>query len=126
VGSPTVALINAMNPLIRGWSQYFRTAVASEVFTDLDYCMSARAQRYLKRRHLRTSGWWRTQKYWGRTIGARRDRWVFQDQERHAILRKFAWTRIVRHRLVHANWHRQLHSTSAPLGVRRWLEPCTG
>jgi 5-methylcytosine-specific restriction endonuclease McrA len=29
-------------------------------------------------------------------------------------------------RLVHYNCHRQLHSTSAPLGVRRWLEPCTG
>jgi RNA-directed DNA polymerase len=34
VGSPTVALINAMNPLIRGWSQYLYIGVASEVFTD--------------------------------------------------------------------------------------------
>jgi RNA-directed DNA polymerase len=200
VGSPTVALINAMNPLIRGWSQYFRTVVASRVFSDLDTFMFARAQRYLQRRHPRQSGWWRTQKYWGRTMGARRDRWVFMDQERHATLRKFAWTRIVRHRLVpktyspddptlqdywrqrrsrpqaladrprplasrqqgccpvclqvlengedlhvhhvfpkkhggtddlatlclvHANCHRQIHRISAPLGVRRWLEPCT-
>jgi RNA-directed DNA polymerase len=133
-------------------------------------------------------------------MGARRDRWVFQDQERHATLRKFAWTRIVRHRLVsttyapddptlqdywrqrrsrpqavadrprqlasrqqgccpvchqrlengedlpvhhvlpkphggtddlanlrlvHAHCHRQIHRTSVPLGVRRWLEPWT-
>jgi hypothetical protein len=28
-------------------------------------------------------------------------------------------------RLVHHPCHRQIHSTSAPLGVRRWLEPCT-
>jgi RNA-directed DNA polymerase len=201
VGSPTVALINAMNPLIRGWSQYFRTGVASKVFTDLDNFMYARAQRYMQRCHPRKSGWWRTEKYWGRTLGARRDRWIFQDKERHATLRKFAWTRIVRHRLVpktyspddptlqdywrqrrtnsrattdrhgrlarrqqgrcpgchqaldngeelhihhvvpkhqggtddpanlrlvHATCHRQLHNTSAPLGVRRWLEPCTG
>jgi RNA-directed DNA polymerase len=200
VGSPTVALINAMNPLIRGWSQYFRIGVASRVFADLDTFMYARAQRYMQRRHPRKSGWWRTQKYWGQTRGLRRDRWVFQDQERHATLRKFAWTRIVRQRLVpktyspddptlqdywrqrrsspqaladrprqlasrqqgrcpvchqllengedlhvhhvlpkqhggtddlanlrlvHANCHRQIHSTSAPLGVRRWLEPCT-
>jgi RNA-directed DNA polymerase len=200
VGSPTVALINAMNPLIRGWSQYFRTGVASRVFSDLDTFMFARAQRYMQRRHPRQSGWWRTQKYWGRTLGARRDRWVFQDHERHATLRKFAWTRIVRQRLVattyspdaptlqdywrqrrsrpqaladrprqlasrqqgccpvchqllengedlhvhhvlpknhggtddlanlrlvQANGHRQIHSTSAPLGVCRWLEPYT-
>jgi len=70
VGSPTVALINAMNPPIRGWSQYFRTGVASLVFSDLDTFMFARAQRYMQRRHPRQSGWWRTQKYWGRTVGS--------------------------------------------------------
>jgi RNA-directed DNA polymerase len=201
VGSPTGALISAMNPLIRGWSQYFRIGVASRVFADLDTFMYVRAQRYMQRRHPRKSGWWRTQKYWGQTKGPRQDRWVFMDTERHATLRKFAWTRIVRHRLVpttyspddpalqnywrqrwsrphaladrprqlagrqqgrcpichqrlengeelhvhhvlpkhhggtedlanlrlvHATCHRQIHSTSAPLGARRWLEPCTG
>ncbi len=200
VGSPAVALINEMHPVIRGWSHYFRSGVATEVFAELASFMYVRAQRYMKRRHPRKSGWWRTQKYWGRTIG-RQDRWVFQDQDRHATLRKFAWTPIVRHRLVpttyspddptlqddwrqrrarshtlayrqrhlaqrqhgrcpvchphlehgevlhthhvvpthhggtedlanrrlvHANCHRQIHSTSAPLGVRRWLEPYTG
>jgi RNA-directed DNA polymerase len=200
VGSPTVALINAMNPVIRGWSHYFRTGVSKEVFTELDRFMYERAQRDMKRRHPRTSGWWRTQKSWGQTVG-RPDRWVFQDKQRHGTLRKCAWTKIIRHRLVpttyapddptlqdywvqrrsrarttagragqlaqrqqglcpvghqalendedlhvhhvvpkqhggtddlanlrlvHHNCHRQLHSTSAPLGVRRWLEPCTG
>jgi len=200
VGSPTVALINAMNPVIRGWSHDFRTGVSKEVFTKVDRFRYDRAQRYMKRRHPRTSGWWRTQKYWGQTVG-RQDRWVFQDKQRHGTLRKFAWTKIIRHRLVpttytpdaptlqdywaqrrsraqttagragqlarrqqglcpvchqalengedlhvhhmvpkkhggtddlanlrlvHHTCHRQLHSTSAPLGVRRWLEPCTG
>jgi RNA-directed DNA polymerase len=200
VGSPTVALINAMNPVIRGWSSSFRTGVSKEVFTDLDRFMYERAQRYRKRRHPRNSGGWRTQKYGGQTLG-RHDRWVLQDKERHGTLRTFAWTKIVRHRLVpttyapddptlqdywrqrrsraqatagragqlarrqqglcpvchqaldnheelhvhhvvpqkhggtddlanlrlvHHNCHRQIHSTSAPLGVRRWLEPCTG
>ena len=46
MGSPTVALINALNPLIRGWSQYFCIGVVSEVFTDLDNFMYERAQRY--------------------------------------------------------------------------------
>ncbi|HEY5870165.1 MAG TPA: group II intron maturase-specific domain-containing protein [Candidatus Tectomicrobia bacterium] len=100
VGSPTVALINEMNPVIRGWSNYFRIGVASKVFADLDNFMYYRAQRYMKRRHPRKSGWWRTTKYWGHTIGPRQDRWVFLDKVRHATLRKFAWTKIVRHRLV--------------------------
>ena len=35
VGTPTVALINEMNPVIRGWSNYFRTGVAKEIFSAL-------------------------------------------------------------------------------------------
>ena len=69
VGSPTVALINEMNPVIRGWSNYFRIGVAKEVFAALDRFMYERAQRYMQRRHPRKSGWWRTQKYWGRVSG---------------------------------------------------------
>jgi RNA-directed DNA polymerase len=199
VGSPTVALINEMNPVIRGWSNYFRIGVAKEVFADLDNFMYRRAQRYMARRHPRKSGRWRTDKYWGRSLG-RQARWVFQDKARNGTLRKFAWTKIVRHRLVpsthspddptlqdywrqrrakpqvtasrrrqlvqrqqgicpvchqhlengealhmhhvvpkksggkddlanlwlvHHTCHRQIHSSSAPLGVRRLLEPCT-
>ena len=41
--------------------------------------------------------------YWGRSDG-HQDRWVFMDKERHATLRKFAWTKIVRHRLVPKNY----------------------
>jgi RNA-directed DNA polymerase len=99
VGSPTVALIKEMNPVIRGWSNYFRVGVSKAAFTDLDDFMYQRAQRYMKRRHPRKSGRWRTEKYWGRTLG-RQARWVFQDKERNGTLRKFAWTKIARHRLV--------------------------
>ena len=200
VGTPTVALINEMNPVIRGWSTYFRTGVAKEMFSALDNFMYYRAQRYMKRRHPTKSGRWRTQKYRGRSVG-HQDHWAFQDKGRNATLRKFAWTKIVRHRLVrstyspddptlqdywrqrrvkphmttrrgrpltqrqqgrcpvchhhldngedlhvhhvvpkkhggtddlvnlkvvHHTCHRQIHSSSAPLGVRRLLEPCTG
>lgn len=200
VGSPTVALINEMNPIIRGWSNYFRIGVAKETFAKLDTFMYQRAQRYMKRRHPMKSGRWRTEKYRGRTSG-HRDRWVFMDKVHHATLRKFAWTPIIRHRLVrknyspddptlhdywrqrraktpaldyryrrlfqrqrgicpvchqhlengeeihthhvipkkdggtddrvnlrlvHLNCHRQIHSSSSPLEVRRLLEPSTG
>ena len=103
VGSPTVALINEMNPIIRGWSNYFRIGVAKETFAQLDTFMYHRAQHYMKRRHPLKSGWWRTEKYRGRTVG-HQDRWVFMDKEHHATLRKFAWTPIIRHRLVPKNY----------------------
>jgi len=103
VGTPTVALINAMNPVIRCWSNYFRTGVAKKVFAGLNSFMYYRAKRYVKRRHPRKAGWWRTDQYWGRTRG-RQDQWVFMDKEGKATLRKFAWTKSVRHRLVPKNY----------------------
>ena len=100
LGSPTVALINEMNPVIRGWSNYFRIAVAKRVFSDLDDFMYYRAKRYMKRRHPTKSGHWRTDKYWGRHGGPRQDSWVFMDKTRGASLRKFSWVRIKRHVMV--------------------------
>ena len=62
----------------QGLEQLLCTGVAKETFSALDRFMYYRAQRYMKRRHPRKSGWWRTQKYWGRSLG-RQDRWVFQE-----------------------------------------------
>ena len=56
VGSPAVALMNEMHPLIRGWSTYCRIGVAKEVVTALDSFMYRRAQRSMPRRHPRKSG----------------------------------------------------------------------
>jgi len=104
VGTPTGRLIKALNPMVRGWSQYFRTGVAKEIFADLDHFMYQRAKRYVKRRHPTQSGRWRTAKYWGQAHEDRQDRWVFMDKETGSTLRKFAWTRIVRHRMVPQNY----------------------
>jgi hypothetical protein len=39
------------------------SGVAKEGFAEVDSVMYERAQRDMKRRHPRKSGWWRTQKY---------------------------------------------------------------
>jgi hypothetical protein len=208
---PTPAAAVDAQPLLRAWLGT-RGWRGSDAKTPLRHrregfhCLgctlrhSPTPQRSMKRRPPSHAAWWRTQTYGGPTVG-RQDRWVFQDQPRHGTRRKFAWTKIRRHRLVptteapdaptlHDDWvprrrrarttagragplarrppglgpvchqalengedlpvhpvvpkphggpdelanrrlghphgHRQLHSTSAPLGVRRWLEPCTG
>src|SRR5262249_59163810 len=46
VASPAVALIHEINPLIRGWSTYFRIGGANEVFPALHSVMYRRAHRY--------------------------------------------------------------------------------
>ena len=99
VGTPTVALIKEMNPVIRGWSQYFRIAVAKQTFDDIDDVMYYRAKRYAPRRHPKKSGHWRARRYWGQAKG-HQDRWVFMDKASGAALTKCSWMRIRRHALV--------------------------
>lgn len=40
--APHEALISALNPVIRGWSMYYRTVVAKKVFASCDYRLSRR------------------------------------------------------------------------------------
>ena len=43
---------------------------------------------------------WIIARYFGMFNKSRRDRWVFGDRQSGAYMHKFAWTRIVRHRMV--------------------------
>jgi RNA-directed DNA polymerase len=96
-----IAVVRAwLNPVIRGWANYFRPAVASEVFHRLDQWMYRRAQRYAKHAHPRKPWYWRHQRYWGRLNKAREDQWVFGDKGTGRYLLKFGWFSIVRHVLV--------------------------
>jgi RNA-directed DNA polymerase len=94
------AVIGKLNPVIRGWANYYRTMVASEVFARMDAWMHRRAMRYAKRTHPTKPRQWRVDRYWGRLNPRRDDRWVFGDKRTGAFLLKFKWTRIERHALV--------------------------
>ena len=94
------AVARELNPIIRGWAYYFRTAVSSATFHGLDNWMHRRALRYARRAHP-TKPWpWRANRHWGRLSPGRQDHWVFGDKRSGAYLLKFSWVKIVRHRLV--------------------------
>lgn len=96
--SPTQdALIQRLNPLIKGWATYYRGAVAKETFTDLDHFAWHRTWRWALRRHPRKRRTWVKERYFGRLHPGRNDHWVFGDRDSGRILHKFAWTRIQRH-----------------------------
>lgn len=77
VGASVGAVIKRLNPIIRGWGNYFRTGVSGKVFSELDNYMFQRHVRYANRRHPTKSWGWKTQKYWGKIEG-RNDKWVFK------------------------------------------------
>ncbi len=89
-----------LNPIIRGWSAYYRHAVSARVFNELDSHVWKPTYRWAKLTHPHKGKRWITSRYFGAFNSARRDRWVFGDRDSGAYLMKFAWTKITRHTLV--------------------------
>jgi RNA-directed DNA polymerase len=97
-GAPAAKLVSVLNPYARGWSTYYRHAVSSAAFAELDHFMFWTLYRWACREHPAKAAGWVKKRYWGRFESGRGDRWVFGSKEHY--LRKFQWTRIERHVLV--------------------------
>jgi RNA-directed DNA polymerase len=89
-----------LNPVIRGWSAYYRHCVSSKVFDALDDHMWKLTYKWAMWSHPHKGKRWIVRRYFGRFVPSRRDRWVFGDRDSGAYLLKFAWTKITRHTLV--------------------------
>jgi len=62
--APQAALISKLNPIIRGWSNYFRTVVSKETYSDMDNYLWEILWNWAKRRHPNKSKHWIANKYW--------------------------------------------------------------
>jgi RNA-directed DNA polymerase len=93
--APQKALIAKLNPIFRGWSNYYRTVCSKETYSKLGSLIWLRLWRWGKRRHPRKSRKWIVDKYW-KTVGG--DNWVFGYKDFHIY--KHLSTPIVRHTKV--------------------------
>src|SRR3989454_4776821 len=96
-GANAAVVVARLNPVVRGWSAYYRSVVSSRVFNGLDRDLWHLTWRWGCHTHPNKSRHWVAARYFGRFNRARQDRWVFGDPETGAYLTKFSWTRIVRH-----------------------------
>lgn len=117
-GKQVGAVIKELTPVIRGWANYHRKMVSSEVFKDLDRWMFNRAKRYAKQRHPNKNDSWRNKRYFGRFNLDRQDTWVFGDHYSGTHVPKFSWFKIERHTLTPG-----LYSPDDPLPeVQKWFK----
>jgi RNA-directed DNA polymerase len=86
-------LIDALNPIITGWTNYHQSVVSCKIFNKLDARMWNMLWHWAKRRHPEKSKHWIADKYW-HTVGNRN--WVFSTENKQ--LRFLSDTKIVRHR----------------------------
>jgi RNA-directed DNA polymerase len=99
-GANADALISRLNPIIKGWAAYYRIGVSKRAFNALDAYVWGLVYKWAKFSHPNKPRNWVTLRYFGQFNQARRDKWVFGSRDTGFHLRKFSWTRIVRHRLV--------------------------
>jgi RNA-directed DNA polymerase len=97
--SPQVALIKEVNPIIRGWSNYYSPVVSKETYSYCDNILYYQLRRWGKRRHPNKSQKWVHKKYWN-SIGTRN--WVFSTRgdEKAYKLSRHSDVKIVRHTKV--------------------------
>lgn len=73
-GVNQAGLIKNLNPIIRGWCNYFSTVISSKAFSKMDMLVYWKLRKWAKHRHRNKGQKWINQKYW-QTIGG--DNWVF-------------------------------------------------
>jgi RNA-directed DNA polymerase len=100
-GQDIKTVLYRLNPIIRGWSNYFRGVVSKRLFAALDSWTFDKEVRWARRTHPQKPWYWVKRKYWGKLHPKRNDVWVFGNAAgQGGRLFKFAWTPIVRHVLV--------------------------
>jgi RNA-directed DNA polymerase len=91
--TPQAALISKLNPIIKGWSNYYSTVVSKETFSKVDYLTYDKLRAWAR---TKGKGSINKEKYW-RTVGDRN--WCFSTEDGLELL-THASTPIVRHTKV--------------------------
>ena len=104
--APQIKVISELNPIIRGWSNYYSSVCSQEIFKYLDHINYLQLKRWAERRHPKKDKHWVANKYW-HSEGNRK--WIFslktkyQDEQRLIKLKNHSETPIVRHIKVKGN-----------------------
>ena len=78
-GSNAPAVLAKINPIARGWANYYRGAASSRVFAALDHHLWRLTYKWACYSHPNKPRSWVTSRYYGRYNPASQDRWVFGD-----------------------------------------------
>lgn len=95
--APQAVLIAKLNPVIRGWVNYYSTKVSKKTFSTLDHLVYQKLFRWANHRHSGKSGSWVINKYW-HTVGG--NNWIFsvtKDGKVAETLIRHSSKKIVRH-----------------------------
>lgn len=85
-GTSQKRLIEKLNPIIRGWANYYSTVCSKKTFSKMDALIYTLLASWAKHRHRNKGKKWLAQKYW-KSIGG--DNWVFATRDGNNPIRLF-------------------------------------
>jgi RNA-directed DNA polymerase len=77
-GTSQKRLIDKLNPIIRGWANYFSTVNSKKTFSKLDVQIYTLLESWAKHRHRNKGKKWLAKRYWKKIGG---DNWVFATRD---------------------------------------------
>jgi RNA-directed DNA polymerase len=101
--APQAAVIDELNPIIRGWANFNSAAVSGKVFNRMDWKLWVPLWRWSVRRHPNKGARWVKDRYWPATG---RYKWAFRDRRSGA--------RLVRHTRTHIRRHTKVKGDASP------------
>ncbi len=95
-------LIVKLNPIIRGWCNYFKTVAAKSSFSKMGRLTYLRLARWTYRRHPNKGKRWIVKKYW---TSEGKDNWVFGDKKGCTL---------IKHTKTAINYHTKVKGEKSP------------
>ena len=100
LGHNVQGVMHKLNPILRGWGNYYRKVVSSDTFQSIDKYVYERMYIWLRRTHPTKSWKWIEETYMGRFRKDKTDAWIFGDKTSGQYLLKLSHLPIQRHILV--------------------------
>lgn len=100
-GNNVNAVIDKLNPIIRGIGNYWSPSVAKRTYSNIDHHVWTCTFKFLKYLHPNKSKTWVVHRYYKPDkTGQSKDRWILTDPKEYKQLTKMTWIPIVRHTLI--------------------------
>jgi RNA-directed DNA polymerase len=99
-GLPVKILIKKLNPILRGYANYWKHQVSSKIMSSIDDYVARKVYKYLRRTHPKKSGKWCNQRYFKKAKNGGNAKWILTCPKTGIQLLKMSWTKIERHTLI--------------------------
>ena len=93
-------VMERLNPILRGWGNYYRNVVSKKTFAVIDNFTHWKLRKWLRHTHPNKSQSWIKRTYFSKMVRDRQDNWVFGDAQTGRYLIRLSWLPIQRHILI--------------------------